>query len=310
MRVCVVCFFILFHSASQAVQSLVVRAQTYVQSSKDIYLSDIVEMENLSESVRVSLQTVKLANGPRLGERQVLSSESISRLIRKHLSRLKLPEKMRLKIPSQVIVENHGFSLKSGDVEQRLKKHWATFCRDCEFQIFQMMLPKTKTHISPTEWSLVLDTKTPRGQFSYQVKENGKNIGWVQGTVKMLKNVPVATRAMHFGERINGQDFEVTLKDVTYAHDSPARTKNLEGRRIKRALRAGDVIWSNTLEKVLAAQQGQPVKMVMGSSDWRLTLQGVAQMNGQVGDTISVKNPQSNKILSGVITKNREVHIQ
>lgn len=310
MKLGMVCLFITFSPAIQAMQSLVVRAQTNVQSNKDIYLSDIVEMENLSDSLKASLKTVKLANGPRLGERQVLSSESISRLIRKHLSQLKLPEKMRLKIPSQVIVENQGFSLKKDDLEQRLRKHWSTFCGDCEFQISQMILPKTKTLKEPTEWELVLDRKSPRGQFSYQVKENGKNIGWVQGMVKMFKKVPVVTRAMHFGERIDKQDFEVVLKDVTYAHDSPARTTLLAGRRLKRALRAGDIIWSNTLEKVLAARRGQPVKMTMGSSEWQLTIQGVAQMDGQVGDTISVKNPKSNKILSGVITKDREVQVQ
>lgn len=299
-----------FSPVTLAMQSLVVRAQTYVKSNKDIYLSDIVELENLSSSVKQSLQTVKLANGPQLGERQVLSSESISRLIRKHLSQLKLPEKMRLKIPSQVIVENQGYSLKTEDVEKRLKRHWATFCSDCVFQISQLILPKTKVHVEATEWDLLFDRKSPRGQFSYQVKENGKSIGWVQGMVKMFRKVPTVTRAMHFGERINEEDFEVILKDVTYAHDSPARIDGLQGRRTKRAMRAGDVIWSNSLEKILAARRGQPVKMVIGSSEWQLTLQGVAQMDGQIGDTISVKNPKSNKILSGVITKDREVHVQ
>lgn len=299
-----------FSPAALSVESLVVRAQTYVQNSDDIYLSDIIELENLSESIKQSLRSVKLANGPRMGERQVLSSESISRLIRKHLSRLNLPEKMRLTIPSQVIVENQGYSLQRIEVEKRLKKHWGTFCEECEYQITQLSVPFTKSRKSPLNWNLIVDGKKPAGQFSYQIQEEGKILGWTQGMVRVFKQVPVATRAIHFGERLNKQDFQMAKKEVTYSHDSPAKFQEINGRRIKRAVSAGDVIWSNTLEKVMAAKRGEPVKLIIGESGWQLTLQGVAQMDGQIGDTISVKNPKSQKILSGVLVNDREVQVQ
>ncbi|MCB0407945.1 MAG: flagellar basal body P-ring formation protein FlgA [Bdellovibrionales bacterium] len=295
-------------------QALLVRSHTLVSEVKDIYLSDIVDKNSTDNELFKEISSVKLANGPRLGERRVLSSQLISRLLRKQAHFVQASKKMKLVIPSQVIVENIGYTLNERDVENRLNEVWAKSCIHCRFQISSLSLPKMKSQAQKLNWDLDYDGKIPRGQFSYKVtvkNQEGQDItGWIQGMVRIFAPVPIATRAIHFGERLTEHDLEVKEQDVTYSNDSAIERERAIGRRVIRAIRSGEVLWSNFFEKDYATRRGQPVKLIIGDQGWQLTLQGIAEMDGQIGDTISVKNSKSNKVLSGVVIGQHEVQVQ
>ncbi len=314
MKACIVFFTLTHLLAFGAETSIAVRAHTFVSNSQDIHLGDVLIADGLSEEILKALASVKLTNGPSLGERRVLSSSSISRLLRQNLNQVQSTQNLRLMIPSQVIVENRGYQLEAHQIEKAIKENWKSYCSDCEYLITSLSLPKIQGQVKPLKWKINFDSRPPRGQFSFPMQvdsESGiqQNV-WVQGLVKVQKRVPVATRAIHFGEKLTANDIEMKLQDITFSHDSPAMLESALDHRVRRALRAGDIIWTNTLEKKMAARRGQTVKMVIGSEEWLLSMPGVAQMDGQVGDVISVKNAKTNKIVSAKITSENEVRVQ
>lgn len=304
-----------FSILSQAAEvSLVVRPHTVVSTSHDLFLTDVIEVSNLSPEISQALAKVKLTNGPSYGERRILSNSTISRLLRQSLKELESQTEFRFLIPSQVTIENQGFKIETEKVQAALTEHWKSFCADCTFAISSLSLPKVAAQPTPIDWKLQFDNRPPRGQFSVplQIRSESGDVQshWIQGMVRMQKKVPVATRAIHFGERLTEKDIEVKLQDITFSHDSAADHEAAIGQRVRRSLRAGDIIWSNTLEKKMAARRGQTVKVLIGSEEWSLSMPGVAQMDGQVGDIISVKNPKTQKILSGRLISENEVKVE
>ena len=315
MKILTLWFILVLSFAGQAADvSLVVRPHTVVSTSHDLFLTDIIETKTISPEVSQILSKVKLTNGPSYGERHILSNSTISRLLRQSLKDLEAQVQYRLLIPRQVTIENQGFRLDTDQVEAALVAHWKSFCADCTFAISSLSLPKISAQPLPIDWKLQFDNRPPRGQFSIplQIRSESGDVQshWVQGMVRMQKSVPVAKRAIHFGERLTAEDIELKLQDITFSHDSATDYQQAIGQRVRRALRVGDVIWSNSLEKKMAARRGQSVKILIGSEGWSLSMSGVAQMDGQVGEMISVKNPKTQKILSGRLVSDNEVRVE
>lgn len=134
---------------------------------------------------------------------------------------------------------------------------------------------------------------------------------WIQGNLVVRKNVPVARRAIYFGERLQSDDVEWTWRDVTFAQDGVPNADELTGKRLKAPVRASDIIFSGTLEHEKALRRGEVARVTSGGhSDWEVSISAVAQQDAEIGDTVTLKNPKTNRDLTGVVVAKDEVEIQ
>jgi flagella basal body P-ring formation protein FlgA len=306
-----VAFALLDHSEAETIR---VNRLTSVSGKKDLYLVDLIDTKSLSESVKSAIRNVKITNAPQVGERRVLSNRSLSKILRKHLGSLKKDSDLTFKIPSEVIIENTGDELSNSSVQKRLRSRWQGYCSDCRFEFDLLQLPKLNKGLDLASWQIGQVSGLPKGSFTYPLivtsKTGEQSKYWLQGQARVLRNVPVAKRHLAFGQTLLAEDLKIAERDVTFAFDEPASMDEIQGQLIKRTLPAGHVIWQGSVQKPRAVRRGQPVRVILKEEGWSLSLQGVAQEAGRIGEDITVRNPKSNKLLSGRVVADGEVVVE
>lgn len=279
-------------------------------------LSDIAEFNGIGEQYLQKLSNITLGRAPQIGEQQSYTSIFLSSVLRKALNEVPtdLREEWQIKIPSKVTIKNEGFRLNSETVESKLKSHWARQCAECRFVVMNLITPQIPQELQKFPWELRLNETLPRGQFAVPVEVREKNeklhLFWVRGQVQVMKEVPVTTRAIGFGERFTKDDFKMDWKDVTFAYDSAPSAEQLVGRRVSRSLRNGETIFNGVLEREKALKRGDLVRVVLTQDNWKIVMNAVAEEDGFVGDTIKVRNDRSKKQISGIVTADGEVVVR
>ena len=79
---------------------------------------------------------------------------------------------------------------------------------------------------------------------------------------------------------------------------SMAAAKGLEARRV---LRAGEVLLASDLRRPVVVTRGQTVTMTFAAPGVDLTAMGRAMSEGGIGDTVTVQNPASFRMVSAVV---------
>lgn len=102
----------------------------------------------------------------------------------------------------------------------------------------------------------------------------------------------------------------ITEADLTYATvtgtalmagtvTNAAAVRDMEARRM---LHAGEVLRAEDLRHPIVVTRGQTVTMLFHAPGVELTAMGRAMGEGGVGDTVTVQNPASFRMIAGVIT--------
>lgn len=285
---------------------IVVRPHSLIQHGSPVVLGDIVDMQGMSEDTKAQLMKLPLSAAPAVGETVEFSMTAISGMLRNALNFADLPH---VKIPHQVVIERSSHKWEKTSVEKELMQIWQPSCLECKLEISDLMLPAGTIE----NWNLKAKSDLPKGAFSVpvEVKKDGQSATlWIQGQLTVKKLVPVAKRVLYFGERIQTADVEWTWRDVTMAQDGVPSSSDVLGRRIKAALRSGDIVFAGNLEREKALRRGDVARVISGHGDWEVSVNAVAQQDAEIGDTVTLKNPRTNRDLTGVVVAKDEVEIR
>ena len=80
------------------------------------------------------------------------------------------------------------------------------------------------------------------------------------------------------------------------------RLEAAAGMEARRVLRAGEVLSASDLRRPVVVNKGQTVTMTFAAPGVDLTAMGRAMGEGGVGDTVTVQNPASFRMVSAVVT--------
>lgn len=301
------CFFILlFPTLTFAKGEIIVRAHSLIQHGSPVVLGDIVDMQGVDEEAKAQLMKMPLSAAPAVGEKLEFSMTAISGMLRSSLNFADLPH---VKIPHQVVIERTSHKWERANVEKELMQLWQPACLECKLEISDLTLPAgTFEH-----WTIKAKADLPKGTFSIPVevkKDEQSATLWIQGQLTIRKLVPVAKRVLYFGERIQAGDIEWAWRDVTMAQDGTPASSDVMGRRIKAALRSGDIVFAGSLEREKALRRGEVARVISGHGEWEVSISAVAQQDAEVGDTVTLKNPRTNRDLTGVVVAKDEVEIR
>jgi flagella basal body P-ring formation protein FlgA len=295
-----------------------IKAQVEVEGDRDIRVSDIVELTERDAALLLALQGIHLADAPGPGEVRTFTDIGLAQLLRAHLPKLKLAsgELPTFKIPPRVVVSRKSLLLQSSEIEKALLTQFKTMCADCEFEVSNLSVPVVGKELSAhAAWKLKFKSEMPRGSFSIPLEiapapEVPVRMFWVNGTLTVRKNVPVASRSIMAGEKLTANDYTLRTKDVTFATDAPVSSGDFSSSVAGRQISAGEVIWRSSLKRETAIHQGDSVKVVVGSESWQISIDGIAQGAGSVGDQIRVKIPSTQKVVSGLLKEKGLVEVQ
>jgi flagella basal body P-ring formation protein FlgA len=295
-----------------------VRSVVEVDGSKsDITLGDLVVARDLSEATLALVSQVRVADMPKAGESRTFTAAVFEQIVRPQLREIedKTGERISLRVPTRVTVARSAFQMRPKDVEASLRSQLKALCGDCEFEITGLNLPLIPaTTANGSSWQIRMRPEIPKGNFSVPVEvtsaEGARRNYWISGTLSVRREVPVAARALQFGEKIQSQDFNMQMRDVTFSADVGASSADFDSSVVARQIGAGQIIWRNSLRRELAMKSGDVVKVTAGGESWQITIDGVAQSNGYIGDVVRVKIPRTQKLVSGVLREKGVVEVQ
>jgi flagella basal body P-ring formation protein FlgA len=125
----------------------------------------------------------------------------------------------------------------------------------------------------------------------------------VTGTLIETAEVVTLARAIPRGETIRENDIVLErLPRAEVVTEAIARTDLVVNQAARRALRAGQTLRAADLMKPQIVSRDDAVTIIFRTSSITLTLRGKAMGNGAEGETISVLNPTSKRIVQATIT--------
>ena len=122
--------------------------------------------------------------------------------------------------------------------------------------------------------------------------------------VSEVHRVLVARQSLVAGSILEPGMFEVgpvTSRDKTQRYFG--EFGNLGGNELARNLQAGEPLRAGDLRPALLVRRGQIVLLTVGSPGGvQVTVRTEAQQDGRMGETVQLKNPESGRVLSGVVS--------
>jgi len=86
------------------------------------------------------------------------------------------------------------------------------------------------------------------------------------------------------------------------ASTTVTRFEGLTGMQTRRTLRAGESIRADDVRRPVVVTKGQTITMTFSAPGVELAAMGRAMSEGGVGDTVTVQNPVSFRMVSAIIT--------
>ncbi len=177
----------------------------------------------------------------------------------------------------------------------------------------QMPTANSTERLSPCTDSLVLeDNQKGAGRQRVKVTCNGfrRWSVYVGGDIALEVPVLVTTRPLKKGDTVTVADVTHRLQNVSKSRgDYMTNVAALKGQALRRSISAGTVLDPEFFERTAIIRQGDRVAIVSGHRGFRITVTGVAQQDGAMGETIRVKNSSSGKVLTGTVEGAGEVAV-
>lgn len=293
-----------------------VRDQVELEMEREITIGDVAEFSGFREDEIAEMKSVRIGEAPAHGESRVFTSSGLSQVFRTHLSRLQEARDTRIQlvIPARVVVKRKTFRLEARTVEDEIKRQMKAVCEECDIQIDSLNLPLLgEAFARDMSWHLKMRPELPKGSFSAPIEisgPGGRRQFWVSGRVNVFKTVPVAKRTIELGERIGSGDIAFERRDVTYRTDSFPRESEIVGAIASRAIAAESFVGRAMLRREQALKAGDTVKVTTGNETWRVSVEGLAQSGGFIGDVVRVRIPRTQKTISGVLLEKGLVEVR
>lgn len=298
-----------------------VRPIVEIESDRnEITLGDILIVRGIGKRDIDELMAVRLGDAPASGESRMFSDVGLLQLINEQLEFHEIKD-VQIRCPSRVRVTKMQFRFSKEDITRLLQSSLGSFksagCENCSFEVTDLSLPiltdQQRTKILSSKWKLRPWSEMPRGSFSIGLDltaNERQETWWISGQIKIRRPVPVARRALAMGEKISPVDYSMQLRDVTFSRDSEPTSVELKTSIVARSLGADEIIWRGALRREFATKYGQPVKVMAGREGWQVMIDGVSQVSAYVGDSVKVKIPSTNKMITGLLKENGIVEIQ
>lgn len=268
---------------------------------KTITLGDIATFDEQDDFTR-ALSTLKIRQAPPPGESL-------------HLRSIKIKQYLVSKEPAlldaswqgspTVTVHRSGVTIGPDQIQTAIDDYIASNRNN---------LPPAEIRFIPN--SLPLPFKVPTGNLSHEVFPSNpgiigssrfsiifrvdghvvKNMS-VRGKTETLARVVVTSKLLKRGHHLAYEDLTTAVVDIGKLGSSSNAIEDFVGKKLKRSLRAGDVVRASMVETPPVVRRGERVKIVIQTGQLLLTATGLAHSDGGINQMVRVKNINSNKTI-------------
>lgn len=277
-----------------------------------VTLADIAELSGDSEALLTQLAHMSVG---RVGDVALLSRTEIAALIRKAIAN-----------PADVVVTGAEFTRvtlakrapAAAEIEAVLKSHLATVTQWREDEIAISSIGNLKT-IEIPEGNVELravnrgaPTNFRRMLLSVEAILDGEPLRafWVQADIRIRAQVVKVARPVGFKTVLTADDLREQVCDIEDPRTSYFRSQmEAIGTVTRRALSLGELLSRNSVEDAGLVRVGETVRLTVVSGSVRMSVPARALQNGKLGDPIKVRNIDSDRVITAVVTGRKEARI-
>jgi flagellar basal body P-ring formation protein FlgA len=155
---------------------------------------------------------------------------------------------------------------------------------------------------------------TRNGRFEARMSLPGSTeIGdsWVvTGSIVETREVAIPVGDLDRNSPIEAKDLVIVKRPASQINGEIVRkAEDLVGMLPRRLIRAGEFIRQGDIAKPTLVEKQATVTMIYSGRGLTLSMRGKAQNAGTMGDSVKVQNPQSKKIVEGIVTGANQVTI-
>jgi len=287
------------------------RPQASVKSSAPI-LGDIADLSGDDEKLLAQLARTPLGT---IADARLLSRSEIVALIKNAAAN-----------PEEVIVTGAEFTKvfagtrtpEAAEIATVLKSHLAsvTQWREEEIEIRSIdnlkaiLLPEGELQLRVVSRGVPASFKSTL--FSVEAVQDGKPLRtfWVKADVRVKAQVVQVAKPVAFRSVLKADDLREQLCDIEDPRATYFRTTaEAVGKVARRALGPGELLGQNSVEQPGLVRSGETVRLLVESGGLRMTVLARALQNGKLGDPIKVRNIDSDRVITAVITGRGEVRV-
>ena len=172
-----------------------------------------------------------------------------------------------------------------------------------------------RVRCSEPTWQLYLQVKLPNSSFvaanssngttnNSNVSTNNSNGATVQNPSVVPKTVVVARRLIQRGAILQPDMLEVVQASPGNADTQLLSSlKDAQNAELTRDIAAGQALRISDIRRAVMVKQGQSVMFSVGNGkEFQISIRMEAMQDGRLGEQVKLKNPESGRQVSGVVT--------
>jgi flagella basal body P-ring formation protein FlgA len=223
-----------------------------------------------------------------------------------------------LTLPAQALqtaTEAHGQSTLLGisyrleaSIERAIKRRYP----ESATLHIRLRFSKALNHVQPCPIEPIIETKREVTLGSQKWFVRCPSLGWKASAIatsRLSVFAATASKTLKKGYRIQSAD--ILLSEVTLTKDAKLfyQVNEVLGSKLKRSVKKGDTLSAQRFYLDYDVEKGLPVSLIYHSKTFSLETQGVALEDGQIGDTIAIKNLYSGRQLRGQVVEKNLVRV-
>lgn len=302
----------LLASSSAWAGSIAIPGAVEVRSAK-VHLGDVARLGGFDRETRTRLAAIDLGPAPLVGTGRLLPRA----YLKSALSGVDVPPGTQLRLPERLELTRASEILKG-----------ATLSRAVEDALRQALPPGVE--VSSVRVPLLSDLRIPAGStYEITLARTGdlagpvtaevtfKDDGALVRTQRISLHVDAVGRAyvaagpLGRGQTLGENEIrEVRLPESQIPEDAVRSLADLGGAILRRPLEDGEPLTRRALELPPLVSRGDRVTMIAQSGGIRITAVGEALGSGRRGETVKVRNVDSQKIVSGRVSASQTVSME
>lgn len=278
----------------------------------NVQLGAIADIKSTDESYVRALNGLVLGESPKVDQATEWSAAEVSKRLRPYN---RLFKEVVFKIPERVKLRRVASPFAREAIKNQIEQSLKATLPDSSWEARLLSLDMPSELNVPHNGSVqvVPLSSRPRGQatFEVQIMQNDRIVErkWLNGRVQFLAAVATLKRDVTSRAKISDRDVTWLKRDFTFNMDVPAQRSDLDAAVTKMALKSGSMVLRSQLERELAVRFGDEVDVMAGDDSFSVTIHGIAQQNGYIGDSIKVKTT-GNKTLTGILASRGTINVR
>ena len=236
MQLILVAVLILFSFLAEAAKTdLIIPEMTSFRWNDSVRLGSIVEGQFADPEIMNRVYDIIVLPATSKEDIQILTSEQIALSLRQKLSFQDL-QRVSLRIPEVVKLKPVRNYIYPQDIKRQIFQTAFQQCA-CDARVDDLKLPTLKNGDEILE--IKIDNSGQKGAGSVLVPmlittSKGRQQYYATASVQFFKEAPVAKRLLQIGERVNKDDIEMKVVNVSFAKDGVPTADDVVNKQVAR----------------------------------------------------------------------------